>query len=260
MAYTRNPGASYELYPLGEQAVVIRWEGGIDDQTWRLIDHCLESLERHRFPELIEWVAAYRTVTVYYDPVALYLKSARGYDPNENRTPYELVCRWIHHCLREQQPGDVGEDSLESRAIEPAARIKTVPVCFGGVHGPDLGEVALHTGLRPEEVVELYCSTTYLVHMIGFVPGFPYLGGLPQRLQTPRRSFPRGEIPAGSVGIAGEQTGIYPLATPGGWQLIGRTPMTLFDPALSQPSLFSAGDYVRFMPITVAEFDAAVQR
>ncbi|NOU91845.1 5-oxoprolinase subunit PxpB [Paenibacillus sp. LMG 31456] len=244
---------SYELYPLGEQAVVIRWGDRISEQTQRHIDRSLKSLERHWFPELTELVAAYRTVTVYYDPVALYLKSTRGYDPNEINLPYELICSWIHSCLREQRPEDVIEDSQDGKAAE-SANVKVVPVCFGGAYGPDLGEVALHSGLSSEEVVELYCSVSYFVHMVGFVPGFPYLGGLPERLQIPRRSFPREEVPIGSIGIAGGQTGIYPLASPGGWQLIGRTPVTLFDAALSQPALFKAGDYVRFEQISEAEF------
>ena len=119
---------------------------------------------------------------------------------------------------------------------------------YGGAEGPDLPRVAEHSGLNQKQVVELHASVDYLVWFIGFQPGFPYLGGLPEPLHTPRRAEPRVQVPAGSIGIGGEQTGIYPLSTPGGWQLIGRTALTLFDPARAEPALLRAGDVVRFVP------------
>ncbi len=136
----------------------------------------------------------------------------------------------------------------ESEALEPDSRAIDIPVVYGGAHGPDLDDVARHSGLTPQQVVELHASVDYVVWFLGFQPGFPYLGGLPESLITPRRAEPRLLVPAGSVGIGGAQTGIYPLATPGGWQLIGRTSLKLFDPAKNEPVLLRPGDTVRFIP------------
>jgi inhibitor of KinA len=144
-------------------------------------------------------------------------------------------------------------DALAPGAVAEAETIE-IPVCYGGAFGPDLAVVAAQARLSLEEVIARHAAPNYLVHMIGFAPGFPYLGGLDARLATPRKAAPRPLVPAGSVGIAGGQTGIYSLPTPGGWQLIGRTPLRLFDPARSQPSLLRAGLRLRFVPISKAEF------
>ena len=136
----------------------------------------------------------------------------------------------------------------ESEALEPESRNIDIPVVYGTAAGPDLGEVARHAGLTEKQVVELHASVDYVVWFLGFQPGFPYLGGLPEQLATPRRDEPRLLVPAGSVGIGGAQTGIYPLATPGGWQLIGHTPLPLFDPHRDEPVLLRPGDTVRFIP------------
>ena len=124
-----------------------------------------------------------------------------------------------------------------------------IPVRYGGADGPDLDGVAYHAGLDADAVVRMHADAEYTVHMIGFAPGFPYLAGLPPQLATPRRASPRARVPAGSVGIAGSQTGIYPLSTPGGWRLIGRTDARLFRPAHEPPTLLAVGDRVRFVPI-----------
>ena len=136
----------------------------------------------------------------------------------------------------------------ESEALEPDSRFIEIPVTYGGEFGPDLAEVARHSGLSDKQVVELHASVDYVVWFIGFQPGFPYLGSLPEPLHTPRRAEPRLLVPAGSVGIGGSQTGVYPLSTPGGWQLIGRTSVALFDPKRQEPILLRAGDTVRFVP------------
>ncbi len=136
----------------------------------------------------------------------------------------------------------------ESEAQIPASRLVEIPVVYGGEAGPDLAEVAERAGMTPKQVVELHSATDYVVYFIGFQPGFPYLGGLDERLHTPRRAEPRVVVPAGSVGIGGSQTGIYPLAAPGGWQLIGHTPLSLFDPDAQPPTLLRPGDSVRFVP------------
>ncbi|KMN82091.1 allophanate hydrolase [Chromobacterium sp. LK11] len=136
----------------------------------------------------------------------------------------------------------------QAEEAEPRVRRVEVPVRYGGRHGPDLAAVAAHAGLSEEAVVAAHASVDYVVYFLGFQPGFAYLGGLPERLATPRRAEPRLAVPAGSVGIGGAQTGIYPAVSPGGWQIIGRTELTLFDPRREQPSLLLPGDSVRFAP------------
>ncbi|MNQ86793.1 Kinase A inhibitor [compost metagenome] len=131
-----------------------------------------------------------------------------------------------------------------------------IPVCYESAYAPDLGEVAAYHQVDEDEIVKWHTSRVYLVYMIGFAPGFPYLGGLDERLVTPRKSVPRTVIPVGSVGIGGAQTGVYPFETPGGWQLIGRTPVRMFRPEAIPPSLLQAGDQVKFEPITSEQFHA----
>jgi KipI family sensor histidine kinase inhibitor len=138
----------------------------------------------------------------------------------------------------------------------PNPQERKIPTCYGGEFGPDLNEVATLRGMTPAQVVELHASVTYVVYFLGFVPGFAYLGELPEALATPRLVSPRRSTPSGSVGIAGNQTGIYPFATPGGWRLIGRTPLAMFRPDRKNMSFLSIGDRVRFAPISVARFAA----
>ena len=141
----------------------------------------------------------------------------------------------------------------------PGPREVEVPVCYGGEYGPDLNDVGAIHGMSPEQVVALHSSSTYLVYFLGFVPGFAYLGGLPAALETPRLATPRRRVPPGSVGIAGNQTGVYPVATPGGWRLLGRTPVAIFRPERDELGLLSIGDRVRFTPISPAQF-ASLER
>lgn len=147
-------------------------------------------------------------------------------------------------------------DTLDRHSADPAPepRRVEVPVVYGGEHGPDLSAVARHAGLAEDRVVELHASAAYFVYFVGFSTCFPYLGGLPSELATPRLDAPRKHVPAGSVAIGGAQAGIYPLASPGGWRLIGRTPLDLFDPAATPPPRLRMGDIVRFIPIREARF------
>jgi KipI family sensor histidine kinase inhibitor len=163
-------------------------------------------------------------------------------------------------------PLHTDHDRLQATLLQYLARIEHVslpepreveiPVCYGGDHGPDLIEVGSLHGITPEQVIELHSSATYLVYFLGFVPGFAYLGGLPDALVTPRLATPRRKVPSGSVGIAGNQTGVYPVSTPGGWRLLGRTPVQIFRPERKELSLLAIGDRVRFTPISPAEFAA----
>jgi KipI family sensor histidine kinase inhibitor len=161
--------------------------------------------------------------------------------------------RWRH----EELEGKLREylDRLEEVAL-PEPRLVEIPVCYGEEYGPDLDEIATLHGTTPEHVIELHASTTYLVYFFGFVPGFAYLGELPEALVTPRLATPRKKVPAGSLGIAGNQTGVYPFETPGGWRLLGRTPLAMFRTDREGLSLVSLGDQVRFVPISRERFAA----
>ena len=143
---------------------------------------------------------------------------------------------------------------METRAEESTRRVFEIPVCYGGQYGPDLRYIAEHAGLTEQEVVKIHTSCDYLIYMLGFLPGFCYLGGLDERIHTPRLDSPRIKIPSGSVGIGGSQTGIYPMDSPGGWQLMGMTPVKTYDPDREVPILVQAGEYIRFVEIDEAEF------
>jgi inhibitor of KinA len=136
----------------------------------------------------------------------------------------------------------------------PEPKLTRIPALYGGSYGPDLEEVAKYHQISPEEVIRLHCSKPYFIYMIGFMPGFPYMGELPEALITPRLKTPRLSVPAGSVAIAQRQTGIYPMESPGGWQIIGRTPVKLFNPEREPPALLQIGDHVQFFPISEKEF------
>jgi KipI family sensor histidine kinase inhibitor len=168
-------------------------------------------------------VPGYATLLIPYDPVQI---------------SFSALNDWLHEKYEVLQP-----------LAEAQSRVVTVPVHYGGQDGPDLDFVAAHSGLTPAEVIALHTAPLYPVYFMGFAPGFPYLGGLDPRIAAPRLPSPRTCIPAGSVGIAGAQTGVYPLATPGGWRLIGRTKLPLFDPAREPPFLLSPGDRIRFVAV-----------
>lgn len=145
---------------------------------------------------------------------------------------------------------------LEVETESAATKVFEIPVCYGGDYGPDLDNIATLAGLSPQEVIDIHSSKDYLIYMLGFLPGFSYLGGLDERIHTPRLANPRIRIKAGSVGIGGSQTGIYPLDSPGGWQLLGLTPVTTYDPNREIPILFEAGDYIRFVPVDEQQFQS----
>jgi inhibitor of KinA len=223
-----------------ESSVRMFFGNSIDEQILRRITAINESLHRAPFPGFIESVPAYTTLTVFYDP--LLVKAATD---EHDIYAFELVINYLKKFANETK---------QSRLLQDTVPFK-IPVCYGGKFGPDIEEVAEYNELRVEEVIRLHAERVYLVYMVGFLPGFPYLGGMNEKLATPRRLSPRKIVPAGSVGIAGEQTGIYPLSSPGGWQLIGRTPMRLFDSLLDSPALLHAGSRIRFSSITSSEFE-----
>jgi len=219
---------SFQILPLGDAAIVVKFGDTIDRDLHRKVQSLENYLNDHSLPGMIELVPAYATVTIYYEP--------------------------LHRSFHDLDVELRGILARLTNALELNPRIVEIPVSYGGEFGPDLEFVAQHNSLKTDDVVQIHSDPDYVVYMIGFAPGFPYLGGMSQRIAAPRRDSPRLQIPVGSVGIAGTQTGVYPIETPGGWQLIGRTPIELFRPRENPPTLLRAGDVVRFRPITNEEF------
>lgn len=213
----------FTYLPAGDSAVVVEVGDAIHPDINRVIRGLMLMLQAHPIPGMREAIPTYRSVLVLYDPTHVLL--------------HEIV-----EHLQEV------ETHLAIAAI-PEPRVIEIPVMYGGEYGLDLEFVANHARLSPEAVIALHSEREYLVYMLGFTPGFCYLGGMDERLETPRLTEPRVTIPAGSVGIAGKQTGVYPIDSPGGWRLIGRTPLHLFDPHRNPPVLIQAGDRVRFVPL-----------
>lgn len=227
---------------LGDSAVVVTpGDAAGSDPAPGRVRRLADALEEARLPGITDVVAAYGTVAAFYEPAAF---AGRGLPV------YEAVCQALAACAGAAEAGD------HPGRPPPVARRVAIPVCYGGEFGPDLSAVARHCGIGEDEVVARHSGPEYLVEAIGFAPGFPYLSGLPETLRMPRRATPRSAVPAGSVGIGGAQTGVYPLETPGGWQLIGRTPVPLFRLGRegTEPSLLRAGDTLRFQPVDAAEF------
>lgn len=220
-----------ELSALGDDAVVIEWGGVADEVTLARVSAAVAALEADPPAGMIELVPAFTSLAVFYDVTRI--------------ADYETFGREV---MRRAQR------KIARVALKP--RIVTIPVCYGGENGPDLITVARHAGLTERQVVQLHTAETYTVGAVGFMPGFPYLVGLPFKLHTPRRNTPRKTVPRGSVAIGGAQTGVYPLESPGGWNLIGRTPLTLVDTALADPVHLRVGDRVKFKPITAEEYAA----
>lgn len=215
--------------PAGDRALVVEFGDDIDDATnARVLALAGRIHARYgRSEGVLGVVPTYRSLTIMFDPL---------------RISNALLRQRIRECLQE------GQDN-----VVPARRWR-VPVCYGGTYGEDLDQLAMLHHLRPEQVIELHCSPVYRVYMVGFLPGFAYLGGLDPRLHTPRRSAPRAVTPAGSINIGGQQTAVASVAGPSGWHLLGRTPWRSFDPRRADPFLFAAGDEVVFMPIDAARF------
>jgi len=232
-----------EIIPLGDCAALIRvaenFEAAPDDALQQVMT-ARRRLASAKIPGVVELAPAYTTVAVFYDPV----KAVAAGAPPEN------LFAWLEKQISEviSRTESVDAQSIEVSEIE-------IPVCYDSEFGLDLDEVAQRAGLGRDEVIDLHSGAEYCVHCVGFIGGFPFLGGLPGKIATPRRESPRKEIPAGSVGIGGKQTGIYPIKSPGGWNIIGRTPLRLFDPQRNPPGLMRAGDRVRFRRVSREEFD-----
>lgn len=224
------------MLPAGEQGLVVEFGTTIDAGINSRVHQMAKLLSQRVGDTILEVVPTYRSLLVYFNPL---------------RVAREELMQQIEASLVATQ---------NVVAEQTQAEVVHIPVCYGGEFGPDLDFVAQHNGLSVEETIKIHTSTPYLVFMIGFTPGFPYLGGMSERIAAPRLEKPRTKITAGSVGIAGTQTGFYPMESPGGWRLIGRTPVKAFDPQAGKPFLFDAGQYLKFQAITIEQYLAIQQQ
>jgi len=215
--------------PSGDSAFIIKAGDVISEEVNRPGRKRLAWIKQENIDGITDFIPSYNELMVCYDPA---------------RIGYRRLLESLRACA-----ADLGAMHL------PPPEVVYVPVLYGGEAGPDLDHVAEHNGLAARDVISIHSSADCLIYMLGFTPGFCYLGGMDKRIATPRQETPRLKIPAGSVGIAGEQTGIYPMESPGGWQLIGRTPLRLFNPDSKPEFLFSAGDYIRFYPVGRDEYE-----
>lgn len=222
--------ARFNITIAGDSALNLEFAKTISAETSAKIRMAVENLAADPIEGVTELVPTFCSLMVYYDPLII---------------PFDALSKKLRGKLR-----NIGNVDLSVRKIIP------IPVCYGNEFGPDLPNVATWANLSEEEVIAIHSQHDYLIDMLGFLPGFAYLGGLDKRLHTPRLAVPRERIEPGSVGIGGTQTGVYPLASPGGWQIIGRTPIRPYDPSREQPILYAAGEYLRFIPITPEEYTA----
>ena len=221
--------AGVRFLPAGDTTVVVEFGDRIDRVLSDRVLRLSASVRAANLPGVVETVPTFRSLMVHYDPLA---------------TDNASLIAAIENLLD------------RSRAETKPVKLWRIPACYAMSHAPDLAEVAQRTRLSADEIVGLHCATCFHIYMIGFVPGYPYMGDLPEALVLPRRADPRTRVPPGSIAIAANMTGIYPVQSPGGWHLIGATPIRLFDLRRPRPALLSPGDTVRFEPITVREFDA----
>lgn len=212
----------------GDNAIQMEFGNEISKEINAKIRSTIDEIEKAEIAGIIEMIPTYRSITITYDPCVVRYA--------------ELVEK-----LKRFEKSDNTNESETVRLVE-------IPTCYGGEYGLDIDFIASNAGLSEQEVIDIHTGTDYLVYMLGFAPGFTYLGGLDERIATPRLSSPRLKIPAGSVGIAGTQTGTYPSDSPGGWQLLGRTPLKLYDKESEPPVFINAGDYIRYISITVDEY------
>lgn len=212
----------------GDRALVVEFGDKIEEQVNSKIRSLTVAIEQEGIIGINETIPTYRSLMVIYDPMIMELG--------------ELISVLKSIILKMHE--------LEL----PGAKVIEIPTLYGGEYGPDIEFVAKHNKISIDEVIKIHTDREYLIYMIGFTPGFPYLGGMSDKIEAPRLQNPRTKIPVGSVGIAGKQTGIYPVESPGGWQLIGRTPVKLYDPCREDPVLLNAGDYIKFVSIDENEY------
>lgn len=231
------------ISPVGDSAIRIEFGKDIDLTTYHRIQIFIKLFHDAKINFHKEMIPSFASVTIEFDAITIMRKIAEQHTIIDIN-PYDWVRQQIEPLLTQE----VNELVLEKTIID-------LPVCYGGEYGPDLQYVADYHHMTVEEVIKKHGEAEYLVYMLGFAPGFPFLGGLNPEIATPRKQAPRLKIEAGSVGIAGSQTGVYPIETPGGWQIIGRTPIDLFRPEHKEPTLLKGGVWLRFKAISVEEFN-----
>lgn len=212
----------------GDSSVLVEFGREISPEINQKIASTVQMMREQHIEGVVDVIPAFCSLLINYDPRVI------SFDEMKER---------LQHIVK-----------MDAKAGERRKRVFEIPVCYGGEYGPDIANIAEHAGLTEEEVIRIHSSRDYLIYMLGFLPGFTYLGGLDERIHTPRLANPRIKINAGSVGIGGSQTGIYPLDSPGGWQLMGMTPVKTYDPDREKPILVEAGDYIRFVPVDEAEY------
>ncbi len=218
-----------KILTAGDSSLLLQFGNAIDPEINARIAATVQLMKEQHIEGVVDLIPAFCSLLINYDP--------RVISYGEMRRRMEKIL------------------SVEIAAGARKKKIYEIPVCYGGELGPDLATIAEHAGLTGQEVIDIHSSSDYLIYMLGFLPGFTYLGGLDERIHTPRLANPRIRIPAGSVGIGGSQTGIYPMDSPGGWQLMGMTPVKTYDPEREVPILVEAGDYIRFVPIDRDEYE-----
>lgn len=234
-----------EVIPLGDSALLIRLRKDFEKAPMQCLETVLSAtqrLEAAKIPGVIDFVPAYTTIALFYDP----LRAVEG------GAPVSDIFDWLKTKVRSALT-DRGKQQQKKKR---ESRLIEIPVCYEPEFAFDLNEVAQNANIQADEVIRLHTAPEYCVHCLGFTPGFGFLGGLDPKLATPRRATPRREIPAGSVAIGGTQTGVYPSRSPGGWNIIGRTPRGMFDLTRQPAALLRPGDRVRFRCVTRAEFDS----
>ena len=219
----------FRIVPAGDSALVVEFEDRIDPVVNARTVAFADAVQAAAISGVRDVVPSYRSVAIYFDPL---------------RTDYDKLMSTLE--------AEAARPAVDARAGRAPIRI---PVCYGGDFGPDLPQVAAFAKMSEEEVISVHAAATYRVFMVGFVAGFAYMGTVDERIAMPRHSTPRVRVPLGTVGIAGVQTGIYPAETPGGWQLIGRTPVKPFDASRAEPFLMKAGDSVQFYPVARTDFE-----
>ena len=212
----------------GDSSLLIVYQQEISPEVNARIASTVKLIKQQQIEGIVDMIPAFASLLINYNPLVV---------------SFATLEKRLKGILRM----DVGTEASRKKVFE-------IPVCYGGVYGPDLKTIAEHAGLSEEEVIEIHSSKEYLIYMLGFLPGFCYLGGLDERIHTPRLANPRRAIPAGSVGIGGSQTGIYPMESPGGWQLMGMTPVRTYDPERDIPILVNAGEYIHFYPVAEEEY------
>lgn len=227
---------TYSIFPCGDSALTIDFGNIINDALNVYVLQMFHHIKQKNLPGVKDVIPAYSSITVVYDVFVIRAN-------NKSTTAFEYMRQTLQTILN------------ETWVVPPiTGRLIKIPACYDAALAPDLREMAARKNMQAAEIINLHCSTTYRVYMLGFLPGFAYMGKVNERIAMPRLATPRTKVAAGSIGIAGSQTGIYPFESPGGWNIIAQTPLALFNAAKLQPALLQAGDTVQFYPVTITEF------